>query len=40
VFEAGMESARDPHYTVEPQRRRLAARRRAGIIHDGITTAG
>lgn len=40
VFEAGMHSARDPRYTVEPQKRRLAARRRAGITHDAVTTAG
>lgn len=39
IFEAGMESARDPRYTVEPQRRRLAARRAAGITDDSITTA-
>ena len=40
VFEAGMHSARDPRYTVEPQKRRLAARRAAGITDDSITTAG
>ena len=40
VFEAGMESARDPRYTVEPQRRRLAARRAAGQTDDSVTTAG
>jgi hypothetical protein len=40
VFGAGMESARDPRYTVEPQKRRLAARRREGITHDAVTTAG
>ena len=40
VFEAGMESARDPRYTVEPQRRRLEARRAAGQTGDAITTAG
>jgi hypothetical protein len=39
VFEAGIESARDPRYTVEPQKHRLAARRRAGITNDSITTA-
>lgn len=39
-FEAGKESARDPRYTIEPQRRRLAARRAAGITGDSITTAG
>jgi hypothetical protein len=40
VFEAGKESARDPRYTIEPQKRRLAARRAAGITDDSITTAG
>lgn len=40
VFEAGMESARDPRYTIEPQRRRLEARRAAGETGDSITTAG
>ena len=38
VFEAGMASARDPRYTVEPQKRRLEARRAAGIVDDSITT--
>lgn len=37
VFEAGLESARDPRYTIEPQRRRLEARRAAGIVDDSIT---
>jgi formate-dependent nitrite reductase membrane component NrfD len=40
VFEAGLRSARDPRYTIEPQKRRLAARRAAGVTHDSITTAG
>lgn len=40
VFEAGIASAKDPRYTVEPQKRRLAARRAAGISGDSITTAG
>jgi hypothetical protein len=40
VFEAGKESARHPRYTIEPQKRRLAARRAAGITDDSITTAG
>jgi formate-dependent nitrite reductase membrane component NrfD len=40
VFEAGLESARDPRYTIEPQKRRLAVRRAAGITDDSITTAG
>lgn len=39
-FEAGKESARDPRYVIEPQKRRLAARRAAGITGDSITTAG
>jgi hypothetical protein len=39
VFEAGIESAKDPRYTVEPQRRRLEARRAAGLTHDSVTTA-
>jgi len=40
VFYAGKDSALDPRYTIEPQKRRLAARRSAGITHDSITTAG
>jgi hypothetical protein len=40
VFEAGIRSANDPRYTIEPQKRRLAARRAAGITDDSITTAG
>jgi hypothetical protein len=40
LSEAGLESARDPRYTIEPQKRRLAARRAAGITDDSITTAG
>jgi hypothetical protein len=40
VFEAGLESARHPRYTIEPQKRRLAARRAAGVTGDSITTAG
>lgn len=39
-FEAGKASARDPRYTMEPQRRRLADRRAAGMTGDSITTAG
>ena len=39
VFDAGMVSAIDPKYTVEPQRERLERRRAAGAIHDSITTA-
>lgn len=38
IFEAGMASAKDPRYTIEPQKRRLAARRAAGITGDSITT--
>ena len=40
VFEAGLASARDPRYTIEPQKRRLAARRADGVTGDSITTAG
>lgn len=40
VFEAGMHSTTDPRYTVEPQKRRLAARRAAGVTDDSITTSG
>lgn len=40
IFDAGKESTRDPRYTIEPQKRRLAARRAAGITGDSITTAG
>jgi hypothetical protein len=39
IFEAGLESARNPRYTIEPQKRRLAARRAAGVTGDSITTA-
>jgi len=39
VFEAGMASAIDPKYTVEPQRERLERRRAQGIVDDSITTA-
>jgi len=39
VFEAGMASAIDPKYTVEPQRERLERRRAAGVLDDSITTA-
>lgn len=39
VFEAGIHSAKDPRYTIEPQKRRLAARRAAGLTSDSITTA-
>lgn len=40
IFEAGIRSAKDPRYTIEPQKRRLAARRAAGRTDDSITTAG
>lgn len=39
VLEAGLESTKDPRYVIEPQKRRLEARRRAGIVDDSITTA-
>jgi formate-dependent nitrite reductase membrane component NrfD len=39
VLEAGIHSAEDPRYTIEPQKRRLAARREAGVTDDSITTA-
>ena len=39
IFEAGIASAKDPRYTIEPQKRRLAARQAAGITGDSITTA-
>jgi len=39
VLEAGIHSAKDPRYTIEPQKRRLAARREAGVTHDSATTA-
>jgi formate-dependent nitrite reductase membrane component NrfD len=38
IFEAGQESAKDPRYTVEPQRARLEERRTRGVIDDSITT--
>lgn len=39
IFEAGMESAKDPKYTVQPQKERLTERRARGEIDDSITTA-
>lgn len=39
VFRAGMVSANDPRYTVAPQKRRLARRRRRGETGDSITTS-
>jgi formate-dependent nitrite reductase membrane component NrfD len=38
IFEAGQESAKDPRYTVEPQRARLEQRRARGVVDDSITT--
>ena len=38
VFHAGIESAKDPRYTIEPQKRRLEKRRAQGITDDSITT--
>ncbi|TJY71367.1 nitrite reductase [Arthrobacter sp. CAU 1506] len=40
VLRAGIRSTEDPRYTIEPQKRRLAARRKAGIVDDSITTPG
>ena len=40
VMEAGLHSAVDPRYTIEPQKARLAARRAAGVTDDSITTVG
>lgn len=40
VLHAGLNSAKDPRYTVEPQKRRLAERRARGETGDSITTAG
>lgn len=39
MVEAGLESAKDPKYTVEVQKRRLAERQARGVTHDSITTA-
>jgi hypothetical protein len=33
VFEAGLQSVRDPKYTVVPQRERVAAREREHAVH-------
>jgi hypothetical protein len=38
MVEGGIESAKDPRYTVGPQRRRLEERRAAGTVHDSIVT--
>lgn len=40
VLEAGLESVKEPHRVIEPQKARLAARRAQGIFDDSITTAG
>jgi formate-dependent nitrite reductase membrane component NrfD len=39
IFEAGLESAKDPRYTVTPQRERLERRRAQGVTDDSITTS-
>ena len=39
IVEAGIESAKDPKYTVQSQKARLAARRAAGDTKDGIVSA-
>lgn len=39
IVEAGIASTKDPRYTLVPQRRRLEARRAAGVVHDSVTTA-
>ena len=38
LVDAGMVSAKDPKYTVGPQKRRLEERRTAGTVHDSIVT--
>ncbi|AGF72072.1 NrfD/PsrC family molybdoenzyme membrane anchor subunit [Corynebacterium halotolerans] len=38
VLHAGLNSAKDPRYTVEPQKRRLAERQAQGKVADSITT--
>ncbi|USQ81797.1 NrfD/PsrC family molybdoenzyme membrane anchor subunit [Ornithinimicrobium faecis] len=38
IVEAGIESAKDPKYTVGPQKRRLQERREAGKVHDSTVT--
>lgn len=40
IFNAGINSTKDPRYTVVPQKRRLERRRAAGDVSDSITTAG
>jgi len=38
IFGAGIHSAKDPRYTVQPQKERLAQRRARGDVSDSITT--
>ena len=38
IFGAGIQSAKDPRYTVQPQKERLAQRRARGDVSDSITT--
>ena len=38
IVEAGIESAKDPRYTVRVQRDRLERRRAAGVVHDSSVT--
>lgn len=38
IVEAGIESARDPQYTVRLQKERLEARRSQGVVHDSVVT--
>lgn len=38
ILQAGLDSAQDPRYTVQPQKDRLAARRARGQVGDSITT--
>lgn len=40
ILKAGLDSAKDPRHTVEPQRDRLEQRRAAGVVDDAITTTG
>ena len=39
VFEAGIGSAKDPRYTVQPQKERLEQRRARGVADDSIITS-
>jgi len=40
VLNAGLNSTKEPHRVVEPQKARLEARRAQGIVDDSITTVG